>query len=79
MRDSSFVSIEGEKEMPKFRFGFLFSFDINRTSTGDGCLFLLEPRASESKEHQKQNKKPSDVRMLVDDGLSLPPRVKAKR
>ena len=35
------------KEMPKLRFGLLLSFDRSRTSTGDGCLFLLEPQASD--------------------------------
>ena len=37
------------KEMPKFRFGLLFAFDSSRTGTGDGCLFLLERRASDLK------------------------------
>ena len=33
------------KEMPKLRFGLLLSFGSSRTGTGDGCWFLLEPRA----------------------------------
>ena len=37
------------KEMPKLRLGFLLSFDSSRTSTVEGCKFLLEPRASDSK------------------------------
>ena len=37
------------RRLPKFRFGLLLSFDSSRTSTGDGCLFLLEPRASDLK------------------------------
>ena len=37
------------KEMPKLRFGLLLSFESSRTGTGDGCLFLLEPRAFDLK------------------------------
>ena len=35
------------KEMPKLRVGLLLSFGSSRTGTGDGCLYLLEPRASD--------------------------------
>ena len=37
------------KEMPKLRCDRLLSFDSSRTSTGDGCFFLLEPLASDLK------------------------------
>ena len=36
--------------MPKLRCDRLYSFD-NRTSTGDGCFFLLEPLASDLKKN----------------------------
>ena len=45
--------------MPKGGLGLLFSFllTVSRTGTGDGCLFVLEPRASDSK-HIKNKTKP---------------------
>ena len=39
------VFVEGDAEG---RFGLLLSF-VSRTCSGDGCLFLLEPRTSDLK------------------------------
>ena len=44
---SSAVSLQ--KGNTEFFFGACFSSLVSRSSTGDGCLFLLEPRASDSK------------------------------
>ena len=42
------------KEMRNLCFGFLISSDSSRTSTGEGCLFLLESRASDFAANNKK-------------------------
>ena len=39
------------KEMPKLVSALAFHLSVSPTVTGVGCLFLLEPRASDSKTH----------------------------
>ena len=46
-----------EKEMPKLVLALAFHLSDSQTGTGDGCMFLLEPRASDYKHMKKQRER----------------------
>ena len=47
-------------------FGACLSLLVSRTSTGDGCVFLLEPRASDLKPIKNKNKNLLDLLRRLD-------------
>ena len=47
-------------------FGACLPLIVSRTSTGDGCLFLLEPRASDLQPMKNKTFHPSEWRLVAD-------------
>ena len=49
----------------EFCFGASLSLSVDRTSTGDSCLFLLEPRASDSKPVRRKSEKSKEKKHFL--------------